>query len=182
MNFVRIILLIGLMLGGGVAGVGFAQDRQTSVSEVLASLPSDCCVCADYELTVSAPKNAVISYAGKIRWQNGAFRIEGDGYGIWCDGVHLWTVDYVAKEIVREAAAPLDELIPAASGKSDGEEIEVRTSPDGRKIKEISLTMKNGTSVSISVPSMTFIESEPSGAFSYDEKSVPEGFVLTVLD
>ncbi len=178
----RIILVVGLMLSGWVAGIGSAQERLTSVSEVLASLPSDGCVCADYALTVSAPKNAVISYAGKIWWQNGSFRIEGDGYGIWCDGVHLWTVDDVAKEIVREESVPLDELIPSAAGKSDGGEIEVKTSSDGRKIKEISLKMNNGTSVSISVPSMDFIEAKPSEFFSYDESSVPEGFVLTALD
>lgn len=170
------------MLGGWNAAVGSAQERLNSVSDVLASLPSDGCVCADYELTVSAPKNAVISYAGKIWWQNGSFRIEGDGYGIWCDGVQLWTVDDVAKEIVREEAVPIDELIPIAAGKSDGQDFEVRTSPDGRRIKEISLKMKNGTSVSIAVPSMTFIESKPAAFFSYDEKSAPEGFVLTTLD
>lgn len=170
------------MLGGWNAAVGSAQERLSSVSEVLASLPSGGCVCADYDLTVSAPKNAVISYAGKIWWQNGSFRIEGDGYGIWCDGARLWTVDYVAKEIVREEAVPIDELIPSTAGKSDGQEFEVRTSADGKKIKEISLKMKNGTSVSISVPSMTSLESKPSGFFSYDEKTAPEGFVLTALD
>ena len=71
----------------------FAQERPTSVADVLASLPSDCCVCADYNLTVSAPKNTKISYVGKLWWQNGGlFRVEGDGYSIFCNGEHIWTV------------------------------------------------------------------------------------------
>lgn len=179
--FKQIILIVAGLLFCGLFPA-FAQERLGTVSDVLASLPSDGCVCADYELTVSAPKNAKISYAGKIWWQDGAFRIEGDGYGIYCDKVHIWTVDSVAKEIAREEAVPIDELIPNTSGKSAGKEIEVRTTPDGKKIREISLTMKNGTSVSITVPSMSFLDSKPSDFFSYDEKSVPEGFVLTALD
>ncbi len=160
----------------------FTQEAPGTVSEVLASLSSDGCVCADYKLTVSAPKNAKISYEGKIWWQDGAFRIEGDGYEIYCDKTHIWTVDSVAKEIVREEAVPIDTLIPDASGESDGEKIDVRTTPDGRKIREISLTMKNGAAVSIAVPSMTFMDSKPSAFFSCDETSLPAGFVLTALD
>jgi len=47
---------------------------------------------------------------------------------------------------------------------------------------KISLTMKNGTAVSIAVPSMTFVESKSSDFFSYNESSIPEGFVFTQLD
>lgn len=178
--FKRIVLILSLVISGVIPA--FAQERLGTVSDVLASLPSDGCVCADYDLTVSAPKNVKISYVGKIWWQDGAFRIEGEGYEIRCDKAHIWTVDSVAKEIVREEAVPIDELIPTTSGKSAGKEIEVRTTPDGKKIREISLTMKNGTSVSIAVPSMSFIDSKPSAFFSYDETSLPAGFVLTELD
>lgn len=176
----RIILFLCLMLGGW--GVGFAQERLTSVSEVLAALPSDGCVCADYDLTVSAPKNAVINYSGKIWWQDGSFRIEGDGYGIWCDGVHLWTVDSVAREIVREAAVPIDELIPNSPEKSGGNEIELKTTLDGGKIREISLKTKNGTSVSIAVSSMDTEAPKSPDFFTYAENSAPAGFVITILD
>ena len=178
--FKRIILIVGLLLCGLLPA--FAQETPGTVSEVLASLPSEGCVCVDYDLTVSAPKNAKISYVGKIWWQDGAFRIEGDGYEICCDKAHIWTVDSVAKEVVREEAVPIDELIPNTSGKSSGKEIAVSTTPDGEKIRKISLTMKNDPSVSIAVRSMSFMDSKPSAFFSYDEASLPAGFVLTVLD
>ncbi len=120
--FKRIVLILSLTVFGVIPA--FAQEGPGTVSEVLASLPSEGCVCADYDLTVSAPKNAKISYVGKIWWQDGAFRIEGEGYEICCDKAHIWTVDFVAKEVVREEAVSIDELIPNTSGKSAGKEIE----------------------------------------------------------
>lgn len=178
-TFKQIILSLSLVLCGFLSA--FAQERPTSVADVLASLPSDGCVCADYNLTVSAPKNTKISYVGKLWWQNGGlFRVEGDGYSIFCNGEHIWTVDSTAGEIVREEAVSVDELIPSAgSGES---EMNVSWSPDGKRLTKIYLTMKNGTAVSIAVPSMTFVESKSSDFFTYNEKSIPSGFVFTPLD
>ena len=171
-TFKQIILSLSLVLCGFFCA--FAQERPTSVADVLASLPSDGCVCADYNLTVSAPKNTKISYVGKLWWQNGGlFRVEGDGYSIFCNGEHIWTVDSAAGEIVRE------EAVSAGSGES---EMNVSWSADGKRLTKISLTMKNGTAVSIAVPSMTFVESKSSDFFTYNEKSIPSGFVFTPLD
>ncbi len=177
--FKQIILSLSLVLCGFLSA--FAQERPSSVSDVLASMPSEKCVCADYNLTVSAPKNTKISYVGKLWWQSGGlFRVEGDGYSIFCNGEHIWTVDSAAGEIVREEAASVDELIPSSgSGES---EMDVVRSPDGRRITKISLTMKNGTAVSIAVPSMTFADPKPADFFSYNESSIPEGFVFTEMD
>ena len=174
----QIILSLSLVFCGFLSV--FAQEKPSSVSDVLASLPSDGCVCADYDLTVYAPRNAKISYVGKLWWQGGLFRVEGDGYSIFCNGEHIWTVDSAAGEIVREEVVSVDELIPSAgSGES---EMNVSWSPDGKRMTKISLTMENGTAVSIAVPSMTFVESKSSDFFSYNESSIPEGFVFTQLD
>ena len=160
-------------------GVG-AQEKVASVSEVLAAFPEGKCVVADYDLTVEAAGSAKISYAGKLWWQGGMFRVEGDGYMIFCDGEHIWTSDTVSCEIVREEAMPLDSLIPSAG---DGEEhLVLKRTPDGKKISSISLKMKNGAAVSIAVPSMIFTESHPAEYFRLDETKVPKDFVVTHLD
>ena len=165
-----------------MAVVTYAQDYK-SLSEIIPTL-NEGCVKSEYVMTVKGNKTPKITYEGILYWQDGAFRIEGDGYEIYCDKVHIWTVDSVSKEIVREEAVPIDDLIPATgSGKdSDKKEIDVVTTSDGKKISEISLTMKNGTAVSIAVPSMTFVESKSSDFFSYNESSIPEEFVFTQLD
>lgn len=159
---------------------GFSQERASSVSELLASMPEGKCVAADYSMTVETEGRVGINYAGRLWWQNGMFRVEGDGYSIFCDGVHIWTEDSVAGEIVREGAVPLDSLIPSSGAGESG--MKVSRTPDGGKITRIFLKMKNGASVSIDVPSMDFIGLKDAGWFAFDEKSVPEGFVFTALD
>lgn len=172
----RILLTLSLLTACALHGMA----QENAVSGLLSSFPEGKCVRADYELTVTARGNAGITYSGKLWWQDGLFRIVGDGYSIYCNGVHVWTVDSEAGEIVRERAAGIDELIPSAgTGES---EIEVVRSPDGKRISSVSMKMKNGASVLIDVPSMVFIAPEPVENFTFDEGAVPADFVFTVLD
>lgn len=174
--------ILALVLAFACASLGVAaQEREVGVvSEVLASFPEGKCVVADYDLTVEAVGSAKISYAGKLWWQGGMFRVEGDGYMIFCDGEHIWTSDTVSCEVVREEAMPLDSLIPSAGEGEDS--MKLKRTPDGKKLRSISLKMKNGAAVSIAVPSMTFTEPHPAAYFRLDEKKVPKDFVVTILD
>lgn len=176
------IFALVLLFACASLDVAGQDDRAVvgTVSEVLSSFPEGKCVVADYELSVEASGSAKISYAGKLWWQGGMFRIEGDGYTIFCDGEHIWTSDIVSCEVVREEALPIDALIPTYG---DGEEnLRITRTPDGKKLKSISMKMKNGAAVSIAVPSMTFTELHPVTYFRLDEKKVPQNFVVTILD
>lgn len=168
----------------GSADVASVQSPQESISALLKEFaPAEGCIEAQYDLSLSAPGDATINYPGKLYYQRGLFRVEGNGYTILCDSLHIWTTDSVAKEIVREAALPLDELIPAAGGKNaPAEGLEVQKSADGKKIRSISLRMKNGTQVNISVPSMKVISDKPETFFTHDDSAIPAGYVFTALD
>lgn len=157
------------------------QSRFSSVSALMDSFPKDSCVTADYSLTVNAPKNAKIAYNGRLWWQDGLFRVEGDGYRILCDGLHIWTVDSVAKEVVREEAVTVEELIPV-SGTQSSDSFSVETPSDGNGVSRISFTMKNGASVEIEVPSLSLTGAVDRSFFTFDLNSVPDDYVITILD
>ena len=157
------------------------QSRFSSVAELMDSFPKDSCVTASYRLTVTAPGAAKIAYDGEIRWQDGLFRIEGDGYSIFCDGTYIWTVDTVAREIVRERAVPVESLIPV-SGSQSTDSFKVETPSGGSGAPEISFTMKNGAAVNIAVPQLNLAGSMPQSYFTCDTDSVPDDYVITILD
>lgn len=172
----RILLILSLLTACALHGMA----QENAVQELLSSFPEGRCLRAGYELTVTARGNAGVTYRGTLWWQDGLFRIEGEGYSIYCDGEHVWTVDTEAGEIVRERAAGIDELVPSAgTGES---ETEIVRSSDGKRISSISMKMKNGASVLIVVQSMVFTAPEPVESFTFDGKPVPGDFVFTVLD
>lgn len=168
----------------GSAVTSSAQSSKEPLSALLKEFsPKEGCIEAQYDLSLSASGGATINYPGKLYYQRGLFRVEGNGYTILCDSLHIWTVDTVAKEVVREAALPLDELIPAAGPQNAAEGgLEVQKSADGKKIRSVSLRMKNGTQVSISVPSMKVVSDKPETFFIYDDSAIPSGYVFTALD
>ena len=180
-------IIISLVLSAALLGTaewGIAAQNPGPISALLQEFaPEAGCIEAQYDLSLSAPGNATINYPGKLYYQRGLFRVEGNGYTILCDSLHIWTTDSVAKEIVREAALPLDELIPAAGAKNaPSEGLKVQKSADGKKIRSISLRMKNGTQVNISVPSMKVISDKPETFFTRDNSAIPSGYIFTALD
>ncbi len=181
--FRKLIISIFLSLALFAAG-GRSAFAQNSISEVISEFArTGNSLEAEYDLVVTAPGDAKINYPGKLVYQNGMFRIEGNGYQIYCNAQHIWTVDSVAKEIVREEALPLDDLVPVSGDVDNKTGLQVRKSSDGKKIRSISLKMKNGSEVNISVRSMALAaSSKPASFFCFNDSLIPAGYIFTALD
>lgn len=72
------------------------QNVVTSFTKSL----SDHCASFDYKYSMSG--NVPLNGSGKVRLQNSAFTMEGDGLEIKCDGQTRWTCDVVAEECYIE--------------------------------------------------------------------------------
>lgn len=167
--------LFALALALSLAIVSAAQTRETSVDALLAGFSGkDACLSASFTLKLAEIDKVPLQYEGTIFWQDGWFRVTGRDYALFCNSACVWTVDYVSKEVVRDEASGLSDIVP------DGT-VRASYSPDGKRLESVSIKTEKGT-VEITVPSMEFIPLKDESFFALDVSALPEDFVVTRMD
>lgn len=190
----KLILLLVML-----SASSFAWSQ--GVVEGLASKVSSSTVSFDYSYLIKIQLN--MRGSGHITVQGDAFRMEGDGIVICCDGSTRWTADEEAKELIIESVeggysafavnpalmiGALDSAFTLTDNgggsytlipKSETDIQLLRLNFKGDKLYSASMTLSDGTIADFTISNMKFSAPSSPSFFSYPE--VDSSWVVTDL-
>ena len=93
-----LITIAAALLFGLTAGAK-SKTLESFISKVSSSLVS-----FDYSFSMQSVKSKTkMTGSGSVKVLGNAFRMEGDGMEVWCDGSTRWTVDRLSEEALVES-------------------------------------------------------------------------------
>lgn len=174
-SFVFLSLICPLML--------YAQDD--SVSEIFRSKAGDGCVKMEYAWVMHSDGNNY-GGSGTVLFQDGAYRLQSEFFNIYDDGSSMWTINESSKEVVGEPSAKADifsnpiSVLNLFGFDAKGAKISFRNGKDGNPVG-IDVVLKDGSTVNIDIPSVSFEAKQSAGVFSFDPDTLDSSYVITDL-
>lgn len=191
----RRLLLISIL-----SLVSFAAWSQSPVESLAAKLSSST-VSFSYSYVIKMQFN--LKGSGKVSVCGSAFRMEGDGLVICCDGTTRWTADEEAKELIIESVedsqsafavnpalmiGALDSAFTLTSQGGGSYTLVPKTESGirllklnfkGDRLSSASMTLSDGSSADFTISDMVF--SAPSSPSSFQYGPVDSSWVVTDL-
>ena len=120
---------------------------------------------------------------GDVTVEGNAYILEGLGLKVVSDGSTRWTMDPEACEMVIEAVEKEDLFTnPALFIGSYGQYLDkIKVNGEGKDSLDVTLTLDEETLARFVLKDIVFQEPQGKSDFSVEEKSLPEGYVITDL-
>ncbi|MGN0194846.1 MAG: outer membrane lipoprotein carrier protein LolA [Candidatus Cryptobacteroides sp.] len=83
-----------------------APDNVDPVMKAFSRMASANCVSFEYSFSGTGSGKMKVSGSGRAEVSGDAFRVEGNGMEISCDGTSRWVADHIAEEVVIEPVDP----------------------------------------------------------------------------
>ena len=94
-----VLITIAVALLFGLPAGAKSKTLESFISKVSSSLVS-----FDYSFSMQSVKSKTkMTGSGSVKVLGNAFRMEGDGMEVWCDGSTRWTVDRLSEEALVES-------------------------------------------------------------------------------
>ena len=129
--------------------------------------------------------------SGTITYQDGAYKLETDGFLVYNDKETRCTINDIDREAVVETGTDVDyltdpeKLLDFFGKKSKDAEITVRYSPDNKRLVSVEAQVKDSSKESsrirIMITSMEFMPKGLLSDFSFDPQTLDNTYVITDL-
>lgn len=120
---------------------------------------------------------------GAVTLEGNAYKLEGLGLEVVCDGSTRWSMDREARELVIETVEKEDLFTNPAlfigSYKEHMDKMHVNAS--GAAFLDVTLTLDTDTQARFLLTDIVYMEPQGKSDFSLDEKSLSKDFVVTDL-